>query len=168
MALRYRSDTGALVLFSAESGLLMEDCCCDADSVCHSCDPGLKRQYNVTLSGLAGSFSFANGVTTLTNFTQEDNPCWWGTYPVFLHADQEIFLFYVGAEGAYTHKWRLVIHDRTGGESFCHIRLDAEGDYCNPWDGLVYDDITTCVDSGCGNLDSCTDSVGASGTIAEA
>ncbi|MFO8007982.1 MAG: hypothetical protein R6V05_09610 [Candidatus Brocadiia bacterium] len=115
---------------------------------CNSCDPPLPDTMYVTLSGLAGDLSFANG----THAVQWVSGCLWWAWK----SPGKVELWFQSSTG----RWYVEAEKATG----CYKRWRGPNAECDP--GGSYSE-ETCGDSGCSYPMTCEYSEGATCTVSE-
>jgi len=119
-------------------------------TVCNDCAPALPEQMCVTLAGLAGTFAQFNGSWTVTNYIT----CFWR----LVGDDWLLTLWWATVDS----RWHIRVN--TPSTFNCEKEWEATNYLCDPWNATFAEsfcDALTCVDT-----DSCTDSVGATASVA--
>lgn len=127
-----------------------DECCCGSGSgssyvTCGDCDPAIPEMLYITCAGFAGSFAGWNG-TFAVQWVSACNWQWTG-----VGATLDLFRL-----SALPNRWFIYAVYTSG------CRWQFEKDTIAPCDPVGPYSLDFCVDSGCGQPNSCEDSAGAS------
>lgn len=152
-----RKDGDGNLLKNAD-GDLVRLCGGPPENTCNTCDPSIPDAFFVTFAGLSGSFALFNGqhsVSWLRGCVWR----WTGTSEVWPSDPPRIQIEY-GAIGGPV--WSVTVRAFEGGgnpEFRCNKKwTTGAGIPCDPDDPYTE---FSCIDTGCGDEDSCEDSAGA-------